>query len=726
MAYEVARRRAHRSLVAAFVKRKPEPLKNPTTIFCENYWDYVEVEQLFLTNTHYGRIAFDSFSVTENILSCHSLTKMKPCHFEYCLSAKAALAQVAPGPHGNQELSFLREWLLQTLACWATVRFHPVQMAKPLQKFSLDSSGAVQASFLPDMVVYYCTKVLGSLDEMIVWQNGLVQVRNSGFKLRDDLFYVVELLLWVSNATDFVPNPRSFRSHYGLSSPTDISTSHHSERFRVSTQDLQELRGKYCKRRIWSLVHACRIGSSVLPSIVSMLKKMPGSDYRTHEKCTQQFCEYDKKDTTAVSALHVCSRASRDHLMTFDTSILNRSTLPYNAWDRSQNLTRDKFMTISHVWLDGTGYTSENGPGTVNRCLFDLFITAASCYGCPGIWWDAICMPSDPEKRSNEIRRMHQNYSKSEFTLVYDRQLAAFEWRGDGSPCLALVLSAWFTRGWTALELRASRRVKVLFKAPRNIPATSRYDIPHLMRPYVIKDLDEDILTGEKNLFAHAAHREASLIIQAVRGKVKMGLTKLNQLLYPLKYRHTSRATDRMITASLMVNQDGRNVSLASHEITKRLLAIEVQRITPHSLFHKGVITSGLENWSWCPPSLLDLEEDEEGYDYFLDISLEGELKGKWNTKQFTKAELEKLSPVSSSNAISNHIKARLKSPNDIIVLDKRFMEREKTNNGVAHDSYLLVSKPDKNQRCSYIGVVKGTLKWTPSKECSDQIIIMR
>ena len=73
------------------------------------------------------------------------------------------------------------------------------------------------------------------------------------------------------------------------------------------------------------------------------------------------------------------------------------------------------------------------------------------------------------------------NYSKAACTVIHDRYLLSYEWADDGSPCVALVFSPWFTSGWTALELIMSKMIKVLFKGLNELEP-------------VIKNLDEDIL----------------------------------------------------------------------------------------------------------------------------------------------------------------------------------------------------------------------------------------
>ncbi|RSL72609.1 hypothetical protein CEP53_001069 [Fusarium sp. AF-6] len=666
-------------------------------------------------------------------------TRMRNCTNEKCLQVENTLARVAP----ECEWGAFRAWALKVMACWSTsektafdIDAHPnatrgkisphiaaarIPMSLPVGSARMSFRGTTQRlAPSPNMAIYFCTKLLGSL-ELMDWNYEV------GFHTDDDFFGVVELLIWMSNATDFVPNPRIMRNYVGVAD--DLELPLHMRRLNRAILNVSSLQSNFCRRRLWNLVLACRSGIASIPSIMSILDTMPATDTRAHAQCTPETCQFDEENSTTVRQLHQCGLSESDHRIKCDPSKLNHSTLPHNAWTMKRELTAGKFMAISHIWLDGTGSSINTEAGTVNECLFEFFTSVAQREGCEGIWWDAICMPSDRKKWAEEISRMHQNYSNAEFTLVHDLQLANFEWTDDGSPCLALALSAWFTRGWTALELRASKKVKVLFKAPaqqhggQTVPEAGfmfQYNGNREYR-YVLKDLDDDILASGKSIFTRPAHQEVSLVIQTVRGRAQGDLTKLNQLMLAMKNRHTSWGRDRMIITSLMADPRGLESGLTAPEITKKLLVEHVTRITPHSLLHGNMTMCSSGPWSWCPPVLLDLAEDEEGYDSFLTITPNGELTGTWATKTLTKEELAKLSPVGSHPSTVIRIKRYLTAPKEVLILDKRFVVR--TNNTVANDRYLLVTKPGPAGRSTYIGVVNGEIDWISGRVEQDIII---
>lgn len=113
------------------------------------------------------------------------------------------------------------------------------------------------------------------------------------------------------------------------------------------------------------------------------------------------------------------------------------------------NLGIGGYVAISHVWSDGTGAEK----GWVNPCMLEYFEQIAENAGCKALWWDSISIPTNPILRAEAIRDMHLNFQNAKVTVVHDLYVAKYPWSDDGSPCIALALSPWFTRGWTALEL---------------------------------------------------------------------------------------------------------------------------------------------------------------------------------------------------------------------------------------------------------------------------------
>lgn len=251
------------------------------------------------------------------------------------------------------------------------------------------------------------------------------------------------------------------------------------------------------------------------------------------------------------------------------------------------------------------------------------------------------------------LQRMHRNYSEAACTLVHDKELIAFEWKEDGSPCLALVLSTWFTRGWTALELRKSKSVKVLFRDPN----------PNARDP-IIKDLDDDILAKEHDFSVHPAHRVASIVIQRVRGKWEYKHWRVAELLSALKPRYTSWARDRMIIAGLMADVKDFNPEWSKSEITKAIL--KNAYITGSALLHGQITMCNSGPWSWCPVSVLDLNEDAP-VTLPLKIDRNGAVTGRWRSRLLNDREVPR--HLNSHISIILRIEAALREKEKCLLL---------------------------------------------------------
>jgi hypothetical protein len=145
---------------------------------------------------------------------------------------------------------------------------------------------------------------------------------------------------------------------------------------------------------------------------------------------------------------------------------------------------------------------------------------------------------------------------------VHDALFLDFKWREAGSAGVALALSPWFTRAWTALELQSSQRVKVAFKNPDESSS-----LP------LLKDLDDDIFAYPA--YAHPAHVNASKLIRKLRPGEPIGLYRLLDVLHP---RRLAWPHDRIKVAAFMSGME--NVEVADTAMRYRSCR---QALTPNS-----------------------------------------------------------------------------------------------------------------------------------------------
>ena len=262
-------------------------------------------------------------------------------------------------------------------------------------------------------------------------------------------------------------------------------------------------------------------------------------------------------------------------------------------------------MAISHVWSDGTG-AGTWARGIVNECLYQNFVNIARNFDCEGIWWDAISLPADRKVHTHAMNRMHENYEHASITLVHNRYLSTMRWATPAAACFALVMSPRFTRGWTAMELAASRpgTVYVLFANHRLV------------------ELGE-ILRGVGEV-THGYHHIASGLIRHV--DVISKVTTVNDLLTILGPRYTSWARDKAIIAGLLVRVP--NVASMSQTDIYQAVLRKVKTVHVGNLFH-GKTTMQAPGFQWCPSDLFQMPiamASDAGSP--LKINDEGELLG--------------------------------------------------------------------------------------------------
>ncbi|KAJ5655031.1 hypothetical protein N7490_002034 [Penicillium lividum] len=418
------------------------------------------------------------------------------------------------------------------------------------------------------------------------------------------------------------------------------------EAFHRATAEL-----KLCPNRLWSIAGEDLL--NLLPRSKSMPSSLPKrrgnvnqGEQNNHELCTFDFCEHSQRDFTAIQQRHECKDADCMPLRGwFPRGILNEAAShgKSTVWSIAGNAMLEPprpYMAVSHVWSDGTGAGAWLDRG-VNKCLYDFFRGIAEQFQCEGIWWDTICIPREKAARNKAIENIQSNYQDARITLVHDCFLRNWDWDPE-TACFAILMSPWFSRGWTALELAKSYKVKVIFKG-RHGP--------------VVKDLDEEILAKESD--PDSPRKEASRIIKNLRKDI----TSLNDLLTVLGTRYTSWPKDRATISALLVGvmPDERQ------QITYMKILRKIGRLSPGHLFHNNATMSA--GFSWCPTSLFNMPLDVSS-DASLVIYEYG-IKGKWRIKHM-EATLESNCLWDFSHPLIKHmLQDALKYPEQCWLLAK-------------------------------------------------------
>ncbi|KAF7169987.1 hypothetical protein CNMCM5623_002503 [Aspergillus felis] len=372
---------------------------------------------------------------------------------------------------------------------------------------------------------------------------------------------------------------------------------------------------KLCPNRVWAVARSLPQREKNIPLLI------PASDadikhgiphHQGHEQCTFDFCEFSRRDFTGVQQRHETPGCKCVPLRgLFPPAELEQAAKAgkVTAWALDgKSIIRPPrpFMAISHVWADGTG-AGAWGPGQVNRCLHSFFRRIAEQFQCEGIWWDTVCIPRSKAARTIAINRMQQNYEDARVTLVHDCFLREWQWVDDDDDsknarlaCFAIIMSPWFSRGWTALELARSRRVKVIFKGAYG-PA--------------IKDLDDDILAKVPD----------DIVARPVANLRATRISAVDDLLTVLGSRYTSWPRDIATIAGLLVGVDIPH-DTTQQDIYQRILK-RVGKVSPEHLFHNSA-TMSKGGFTWCPTSLVDLAPSS-GLTT-LRVTEDGAVVGQW------------------------------------------------------------------------------------------------
>ncbi|KAF3165391.1 hypothetical protein TWF788_000744 [Orbilia oligospora] len=683
---------------------------------------------------------------------------IKDCTNPKCADSKKRFKPIVPNV---PESRWLQNFILNVISCWTTASYIWTETFVGL-----------------NIVKSFCEWVLNLLSDSPL--TSLESGTDPGRLLPIcELFYFALVKM---HEADLVAGKHNYSQ--GVGTPTQLVLSPPMIELGVySCRAIDDVPEGVCKHRLWNLASFSKRGLIELLTISRLLGekrcKLSGPHHLDkHRACNVQVCQLNDENTTNIPQRHSDCCGSKDcPTVEFSQAKLNKidirkiSEPGATAWtldEKHPQLGAEDYLAISHVWANGTG-VGEHAPGKVNRCLFRYFKSIAEELGCKGIWWDTISIPSDKERRVEAIRNMHNNYSGAKHTVICDSELMDFEWTDDGHPCLALALSTWFSRGWTALELRSSRSISVIFN--RKDPNGNRR---------VLKDLDSDIIRPSNRLYAHPAWKSVADHISWLRhGQANIGrrctsdimavgqgrdlfqttnitneevpmtfdvrlenhIFTLDSLLSTLKPRYTCWARDRIIIAALLVGSPLRLVSNSdiphfvfdtetewfdpkgSHADITKIILIKIGSFCPLSLLHDQVPISESGPWSWCPPSLFNF--GARSYLPSKDIqklTLEpnGHLYGPWDVIGLSYDAADRFKPHALHPYLRSRITAALRDPTGFCLLNSQethLYKDRKSDEAFYSRSlpFILVkeirdSSNEEFTAYQYIGVVIGQL----------------
>ncbi|KAJ5721865.1 uncharacterized protein N7483_009799 [Penicillium malachiteum] len=371
----------------------------------------------------------------------------------------------------------------------------------------------------------------------------------------------------------------------------------------------------FCRNRVWAIAKSLPGGPGRFPELLPALNiPLPEIKTEDHQLFTFDFCEQSRVNFTLVTQRHEppC-KGDRCGSVNFPSNMVEeaiRDGQPVIAWNIECDLGKPKilqpnerYMAISHVWSDGTGTgAGSQARGDVNTCLVNFFRKFARDFKCKGLWWDTICIPTKKDLREKVLKRINLNYKSAAVTLVHDCFLRECEWRDADLACFHVIMSPWFSRGWTALELKMSQKVQIIFKGPNGL---------------ITKDLDRDILQAKGN---------TAKIARGMLRRLRIGrIAELDLLLAVLGSRHTSWPRDMAIISGLMIEIELPE-DYAHQKIYQEILQA-LGKISQAHLFHNSGTMAG--GYNWCPTDIYDLPTTLSSRT--LKIEWNGNLLGEWN-----------------------------------------------------------------------------------------------
>ena len=242
---------------------------------------------------------------------------------------------------------------------------------------------------------------------------------------------------------------------------------------------------------------------------------------------------------------------------------------------------------------------------------------------------------------------MHENFKKAAHTIIHDQYLIQFPWTEDASPCLALLLSPWFTRAWTSLELMMSRkeRVSVIYRHPSD---PSRH---------IIKNLDKDILAFHP-AYSSRTHWIASSLVRQLRGQ-QFG--SIGDILKVLRTRSTLWLRDLMVVAALLTGHIPKVDTPGFIAHITRDIILGLVEIEESFLYHGHSTMTLKKGFPWCPFSLLDgnvLNNTDRQEKVYVDE--EGAVSGSWDYRILSKKDAETVRPYIFHLSVDGQIRVAL------------------------------------------------------------------
>ncbi|KAI0651218.1 hypothetical protein C8Q79DRAFT_20153 [Trametes meyenii] len=242
-----------------------------------------------------------------------------------------------------------------------------------------------------------------------------------------------------------------------------------------------------------------------LMSYFVSLKPSPDRRLGGHTECTHGACvQYTITDATTYVPRHVNPSCKCDYVKPPIREVellLSEGLVPAVVFDgRDLHVVcaaDNSYVSISHVWADGMGSTTEDG---LPKCVVTRIagLVRPLLPGSGAFWMDSLCVPGRKDLRKRAIRLMAETYRNAAKVLVIDEGIrrecsVGASWVDN---LLRIAISGWMRRVWTLQEGLLARELWFEFVggavdveeqtgAKRKLKAPSRSELISPRKPWM-------------------------------------------------------------------------------------------------------------------------------------------------------------------------------------------------------------------------------------------------
>ncbi|KAI0632924.1 hypothetical protein C8Q77DRAFT_1059205 [Trametes polyzona] len=407
-------------------------------------------------------------------------------------------------------------------------------------------------------------RALNALDEE-EWQNASIFLR-AGYLTTDVTDVVCAVALTVT------PLCHAAQSIWGADELPEIAHVMHRVQNKIrnfytaalGSCEKRMYRAGWCPNTISHVFMSTLWGLPIVSNLVRLRPYIRNSPDE-HRGCTEdrcQFYHFDEKKEYVVRHVDPSCRCAfvRPPLHEVE-ALLSAGVVPAVVYAggelRVQVATGGSYVTISHVWADGMGSTTEDGlPGCVVERIAGLVQwTYPDSDGA--FWMDSLCVPAVETLRKDAILLMGKTYRDSAKVLVVDEciRTQCSESKSWEENLFRIATSGWIRRVWTLQEAILARELYFEFiEGPVDVEQRLG------LKSSESADSDNSIPRNESLDFLPSNSLPSHVPVLAFRERIRHdGIAAqdlhlpLDQVIRLLRLRTTTKPKDELVAVSCLL-----------------------------------------------------------------------------------------------------------------------------------------------------------------------------